>query len=365
MIIASLIFLLPLIAYSVQIILWYIQWIRTDDFVHQPSDDIALSLIIPFKDEAEHLPALIESLQQQTHTNWELILVNDHSEDDSVNKLQYLISTSNSHVRIIHSNANGKKAALLEGAQQAQYDYIVCSDADCTFHPNWLSVVASYIKQHHPDLLIGPVSIKPSKGLLGRFQRIDFTALQLSGAAAALHQHAIMCNGANLMCNKELYLQAYLQPQLASGDDMFLLEWMKQQKKTIHFVKSMEAIVETAPLPKWSDFLQQRARWAAKAPHYKDRQIILSGLLVSSVNVLLVLSLLGSFFSPLFWKLFAFYLSSKCLVDYILLKAGATTYKLKITLFEVIFWQILYPFYVIAVLLYPFFTKLQWKSRRI
>ncbi|MBR8538249.1 glycosyltransferase [Carboxylicivirga sediminis] len=365
MTVVFLIILLPLMAYSVQIVGWYLQWLKTNDYSPNSVSETGLSLIIPFKDEAVNLPALIASLKQQSHENWELILVNDHSKDDSTSLLTDLLADFKVEYRLINSTQEGKKAALLEGVRAAQYTTIVTTDADCTFHKEWLTTLASYHATHKPHLLIGPVRIKKSRGFHQRFQQVDFTALQLSGAGAALQQQAIMCNGANLLCSKENYLQAHLIPQVASGDDMFLLEWMKHHKKDIHYIKAPQAMVETAPLVGLHAFLQQRARWAAKAPHYKNKHIILSGLLVALVNIMLFASLAGSFFYPDFLKLLSLYLLFKCLSDYLLLKAGGNMYKLRITLFEVIFWQMFYPFYVITVLVYPLIVPLKWKSRTL
>ncbi|WP_439182058.1 glycosyltransferase [Carboxylicivirga taeanensis] len=357
--------LLPLFAYSVQIISWYVQWMRSHEYHAGQTSQKGISLIIPFKDEASNLPALLQSLEAQTYKNWELILVNDHSTDNGVAILEELLVSFKGPATIINSSQTGKKAALLEGAKQAQYPLLVTTDADCTFSSNWLSTLSAYAEKYSPDLLIGPVSLKKAKGFLQRFQQVDFTALQISGAAAALQQQAIMCNGANLLCSKDLYLKAHLQPNIASGDDMFLLEWMKSQHKSIHFIKSKAALVETAPVSQAKALLQQRARWAAKAPHYKDKRIVLTGAIVAAVNLVLILSFIGSWFIPELWKLWGIYLFIKCLVDYMLLKAGSDSYKLKITLFEVIFWQLLYPLYVITVLLFPLFFEVRWKGRSI
>ncbi len=365
MLLTSAILLIPLLAYSTQVIGWYLQWIQSDEFKAEHNGNQGLSVIIPFKDEAPNLPALLASLQKQTYDKWELILVNDQSSDNGLDIIHELLTTFTHPVRIINSKQAGKKAALLEGVQQAQYDLIVTTDADCTFHAEWLSSLSSYYTKHQPDLLFGPVGIIKKKGVLQRFQQVDFTALQVSGAAAALQQKPIMCNGANLMCNKTLYLQAHIQPAIASGDDMFLLEWMKQHNKSVQFIRSTKALVETQSCNGFKAFLQQRARWAAKAPHYKDRQIIFSGIVVTLVNVVLLSSLIVGFFIPQLLNVFGISILIKSLVDYMLIKAGSYDYKLRITLFEIVFWQLVYPFYVITVLLFPLFYTLQWKNRSI
>jgi glycosyltransferase involved in cell wall biosynthesis len=360
-----LLFLLPFVPYCVQIVSWYLTWINTTDYTARKSSDLALSVIIPFKDEAPNLKDLILSLNKQTYSNWDLLLINDHSEDESLSVVEQALENFKHPYKIIHSSGKGKKAALLEGIKVAVNPVIITTDSDCTFNADWLSTMASYYQQHSPDLLIGPVAIRKEKGLLSRFQRIDFTALQMSGGAAALKQEAIMCNGANLVCSKEDYLKANIQPEIASGDDMFLLEWMKKENKKIHFLKSTKALVETKAIHSLQKFMQQRARWAAKASKYKDRQIILSGLYVALSNLTLILSFVLSFCQPELLKAFVFLIVTKGLIDYMLLKGGSKIYGLSVRLLEIIAWQLLYPLYAFSVLCYPLFFKLQWKSREI
>ncbi len=331
----------------------------------QEMSHVGISLIIPFKDEIDNLPSLISSLENQSHANWELILVNDHSEDGSFELARSLIENSHLNAQLINSDSNGKKAALLTGVKSSTHPIIVTSDADCSYHPLWLINIANACESKQADLLILPVTIKRSKGWLNRFQQIDFAAVQLSGAAAALQGKAIMCNGANLACSKAAYLEAELQTRIASGDDMFLLEWMKQNNKKIDFIKTDKVLVETKGADTLKSFLHQRARWAAKAPHYKDKQIITIGIIVSSVNLVLIGSLMAGILAPTMWKIYGIVLFTKSICDYTLLKAGSNHYKFNISFLEVLFWQAIYPLYVLIVLVYPLFVKVIWKSRTI
>ncbi|MCG8580883.1 MAG: glycosyltransferase [Bacteroidales bacterium] len=359
------ILLVPLFIYAIKVIGWYLQWTKEDYFSAKDDNGGALSLVIPFKDEAHNLERLIKSLRAQTIKNWELILVNDHSSDNGALIAKELLNNCPFDFQIVNAENKGKKAALKQGIHLAKNDIIVTTDADCTFHPDWLKTLCSFYTSRDVDLVIAPVTIKRTTGLLSRFQQVDFAALQLSGAAAALQHKAIMCNGANIMFTKELYLKAQLQPHIASGDDMFLLEWMKRQNNNIAFVKAKQVLVETEPVNTYKEFLQQRARWAKKAPRYKDRQIITTGLIVSTVNLLLCAFLIGGFWLPYLWQILGVSMVVKSISDYMLLKSGSNDLNFNITLFEVLFLQLIYPIYVVSVLIYPAFNKIQWKSRNI
>ena len=326
---------------------------------------MALSLVIPFRDEAKNLNRLISSLKEQSYNNWELILVNDHSTDDGVKIVKDCINQFRVPVTMLNSSDYGKKKALLYGVHQANNEWIITSDADCTFHPEWLQTMASYQKSTHADLIIGPVRIEEKRGALSWFQRIDFTALQLSGAAAALNGKPIMCNGANLLFNKSLYLQTTLNPHIASGDDMFLLEWMKQNGKYVRFIKAKKAVIQTAPVGCIKDFLMQRARWAAKASAYRDKEILISGLLVSGLSFMLLSTLIIGIWQIQLLYVFGISIGVKSFVDYALLRLGKTFFNYKLSFASVVLLQVLYPIYVLSVLMFPLFFKIKWKARNI
>jgi len=360
------ILLLPILLYSFQVITWYIQWVKTEAFSSDgDSTKEGISLIVPFKDEAQNLPEFIQSLTKQNYEHWELILVDDHSTDDGAKLAASLLKETNIDFLIADAFGSGKKAALIHGAYHSQYSTIITTDADCTFHENWLSTMTNYFYKSKSDLLIGPVSIKKANGYIQRFQQIDFAALQITGGAAALNGKAIMCNGANLMCNREQYQIAQLKPEIASGDDMFLLEWMKRQKKKVSYLKSSSALVQTKALPSLIELLQQRARWATKAKHFSDKQILFTGFIVALTNFLIAVFLIGGFWYPVFYQLFGITFFIKSICDYMLLKAGSHDFNFRISLFELIYWQIHYPIYVLTVLLTPLFHPIKWKSRSI
>ncbi len=56
-------------------------------------------------------------------------------------------------------------------------------------------------------MIFGPVAYFPEKGLLNRFQSLEFSGLMASGAGAAMAGRPFMCNGANLAYRKEAFLK--------------------------------------------------------------------------------------------------------------------------------------------------------------
>ena len=325
-----------------------------------------ISVVVAYKDEQDNLPNLLSSLSQQNYTNWELILVDDYSEDEGLQVCKELVNSFPVGIQCItNSSGYGKKQALQAGAKIAKGELIVTSDADCSFDSDWLQTIASFYEEHNSDLIIAPVCLNNNASLLSTFQTYEFTALQITGGAAALNHSAIMLNGANLACKRDVYLNADLMNTIASGDDMFLLEWAKKQGKKVYYLKSPKSMVYTPSEPTFSKMLKQKSRWALKAKHYSDKNILVTGVLVSLVSLMQLVLLVAAFFNPFLGLVFISMLISKLLVDYRLLRAGSNLFGLIPCLRLLLFFQLLYPFYVFSVFVYPLFVPLTWKGRKI
>jgi hypothetical protein len=164
-----------------------------------------------------------------------------------------------------------------------------------------------------------------------------------------------MCNGANLSFTKEAYLnnEADLNFEIASGDDIFFLHSLKKQKTSkILWLESAEVIVKTAFSPTVGSFLEQRKRWISKSPAYVDQFSILLGI-VTFLTILLQVSLLAAgLFNHFFLLLFLITFLIKSVPDFLILLNTTVRYNRK----ELMNWflpvQAVYPFYVVAVVLY-------------
>ncbi|MBS2099531.1 glycosyltransferase [Carboxylicivirga linearis] len=353
--------------YLLQTEKWRRVWKKEPVFITENLDQPPfISVVVAYKDEQDNLPNLLSSLSQQIFTNWELILVDDYSEDEGLNVCKELVNRFPFSIRCLsNSSGQGKKQALQVGAQMAKGELLVTTDADCSFESNWLQTIASFYKKHNSDLIIAPVRLKNDSGLLSAFQAYEFTALQITGGAAALNHSPIMLNGANLGCKRDLYLNADLMNTIASGDDMFLLEWAKKQGKKVHYLKSPKSMVYTPSESTYSEVLRQKSRWALKAKYYSDKKILVTGALVSLLTLMQLVLLVTAFFNPFSAFVFVLLLVSKSVIDFRLLREGSYLFGLMPCLRLLLFFQLLYPFYVLSVFVYPLFVPLTWKGRKI
>jgi cellulose synthase/poly-beta-1,6-N-acetylglucosamine synthase-like glycosyltransferase len=194
----------------------------------------AISVLVPFRNEAENLPALLKALAAQTFpkSQLELLLIDDHSTDGGAELAANLAHQLGLNCRVLPL-ANGrpglppyKKGAITLGVEAATNPLIACTDADCLPHPQWLARMATpFALNAHLQMLCGPVAIAlplKSKNIFYHFQQTEFAMLVGLGAASlALHCPA-MCNGANLAYRHQAFLdvKGYAgNEHQPSGDD--------------------------------------------------------------------------------------------------------------------------------------------------
>ncbi len=117
-----------------------------------------LSIIIPFLNEEESLPELInwiERVMESHHYTYEVILIDDGSTDESWNQVCAL-RAKNPMIRGIKFQRNyGKSAALNEGFKAAQGEYVITMDADLQDSPDEIPELYSMIKEGHFDIISG------------------------------------------------------------------------------------------------------------------------------------------------------------------------------------------------------------------
>jgi glycosyltransferase involved in cell wall biosynthesis len=290
-----------LVLYAALLLYYRAAWQSVMDF--KPTNLSAqhtthISVIIPARNEAKNLPALLRSLLAQTYPThlFEVLIIDDHSTDDTasiINSYQY------QHIKYIPlrqyiaaTEINSyKKKAIETGISLSTGSLIVTTDADCYLSPNWLHTIASFYEQQHPAFIAAPVSINCSMRFIELFQALDFMVLQgITGASVHKKMHS-MCNGANMAYEKSAFIAVNGFEgidNIASGDDMLLMHKIyKRYPQRVLFLKSADAIVSTAPVKTIAGFFNQRIRWASKADKYDDKRIFWVLLLVYLLNVLL------------------------------------------------------------------------------
>ncbi len=332
---------------------------------HSPTKK-SISVIIPFRNESDNLPNLLESLKNQSDKeNMEYVFVDDHSTDNG----KELIKTSGLNYKLIElsDKEKGKKTAINKGVQHSPSDIIVTTDADCIHPKNWLKSIKNYFEDHNPDLLIMPVSYSNQPVSLTSFLGyFEFISLQIVGGSKALKHKPILSNGANLAFKKSIYSIHKTLPEIASGDDIFLLHHLKKEKADIRYLKSKEVLVKSKFPSSISSILNQRIRWAKKSTAVNDFNFSYLGSLILLINLSLLALLVFSIANITCFLLFLVLFISKLIADYRLLVASKDLFSTTIPFGFFTLCQLIYPIYFIFIALNLIFRRSQyWKDRKV
>ena len=367
--------------YTILIISLAIGFLKLNNFNNYfKVSETKFSVIIPFRNEAENLPNLLNSITELNYPKdfFEFIFVNDDSDDDSVEIIQQVLDTisikneiTRTDIIIIDNKRTSnspKKDAITTAIKQAKYNWIVTTDADCLLPKNWLISFDDFIQLKKPKMVVAPVNYQTKNSFLHRFQLLDFMSMQGTTIGGFGIGFPFMCNGANLAYKKEEFINLNGfegNNHIASGDDVFLFEkFLANDKNSVQFLKSKEAIVTTFPVNSWADLINQRVRWAAKTGNFKSIYVKLIGVLILLVNLSLLTSLFGAIFQLLsfkvLWLLFAF----KFIIDLFLFLPAITFFKQEKAFMQSYFLSsIVYPFFSIWVIYKSVFFKYNWKNR--
>jgi cellulose synthase/poly-beta-1,6-N-acetylglucosamine synthase-like glycosyltransferase len=230
----------------------------------------------------------------------------------------------------------------------------------------WLATISSFYKTCQPEMIIGLTDMCGGKGFFGRFQEVEFTGIVAAGAGAAAAGHPLYCNGSNLAFRRELF-NSFLDPmqrQVVSGDDtLFMLSVKEHHSRDIRLLKSQQSVVLTKGVAGPGEFFDQRRRWLSKSSRYGDSEIIITALLVL-MNTLSILLSLGLLVTGLNLWLFPVIYLGKTWVDKQLTGSLMRFYGKNLYWPEFLVFGLLYPFYVVWVVISGFFAGSTWKKRR-
>ena len=340
--------------------------------------DTSFSILVPFRNEAQYLPRLLESFSGLNYPSdkFEIIMINDASSDDSVSIIE---SFSQQHPKLnlavinnTEKSASPKKDAVHKGIKQAIHPWIITTDADCLVPETWLLTFDNKIKQGSFKMLVAPVTYLDQPRFIHKFQLLDFLSLQattmgLFGMADKGTVKPFLCNGANLCYKKQSFLEVdgfEGNEHLASGDDVFLLEKMYQKfGDEVGFLKSKKAIVHTSSKNTFSELINQRVRWASKTMAFENTLAKIMGLLVFLTNLTMILMLFMALTARISWFEFGLLFLLKFNIDFVLLLKASTFFEQKDIMKSYVLTSLIFPFYTLLISLLSLKKGYTWKGR--
>jgi biofilm PGA synthesis N-glycosyltransferase PgaC len=363
--------IIPLfILYSILIIYYWQTWKAIPEYKAVPGPgETKISVIIPARNEEKNIGTLLSSLEVQQYPQplTQVIVINDHSED----RTQQIVRQHNVQLLELNSDVQNsyKKKAIETGIAAAQGDLIITTDADCQSANTWLNTIASFQQETKAVFIAAPVDIACGSRMVEMFQSLDFMILQGITGAVVHKKYMTMCNGANLAYEKKVFAEVNGfsgVDHIASGDDMLLMYkiWQKYPDKVL-YLKSRDAIVSTQPVKTWSEFFNQRIRWASKARQYEDKRILPVLVLVYLFNLSFLVLLIAGFWDFRYWIAIAALWLAKTAVELPFIISLAGFFRKEWTVKWFFFFQPLHIAYTIIAGFLGQLGKYSWKGRRV
>ena len=327
----------------------------------------SFSIVISARNEAGFIRQCLQSIINQNYNseNFEIIVINDHSTDDTLEILsQFNILHSTFNISIINladfDKIDNKKQAITKGIEQAKFDYIILTDADCTRGNNWLKTINQFINISNAKMVYAPVEFA-AKNIFEKLQALEFAGLVGVGAAAMELKYPNMCSAANLIFEKKVFFEVngYADNMhVISGDDEFLMHKIfKKYPNQVQFLHQKEAIVLTGANGTLSQLTEQRKRWVSKSTKYENRYITLILIMAYFYNMSMVVNLFIDWHLALNQIIFKTLIEGIFLVT-ILKLFGKTKLILLLPLAE-----IFHVLYVIIIGIWANFGTYNWKGR--
>jgi len=243
-----------------------------------------VSILVCAHDEEENLKELIPLLlNQQYGAPFEIIIVNDRSNDGTYDLLLELTKAHN-NLRMVNivakpDHVNSKKYAITLGIKAAKHEWILLTDADC--RPASLQWIHRMSSKFNParEIVVGYSPYNKEPGFLNLFIRFEtlFTAIQY--ITFAWLGNPYMGVGRNLAYRKTLFLKNKGFDDFSAttgGDDDLFVNRHATQKNTAVMVGT-DALVYSIPKKTWKSFFEQKVRHLAAGKRYKFSHKVLLG----------------------------------------------------------------------------------------
>ncbi len=349
-------------------------WHNLTYFIPKKSDpQTKVSIIVAARDEEANINKTIDDLIAQTYPKvlTEIIIIDDHSTDSTA---EIVLSYAGKNVRLIKLNEDRalnsyKKKAIQTAIGTCSGDLIVTTDADCRMGENWLATIVQLFEQKKYKMISSPVAYFQEKSLFERLQSLEFLYLIGLGASTIGNKQPSTCNGANLAYEKSTFYEVggfQGIDDLASGDDELLLHKIAAKyPERIGFLKNREAIVYTHAKENLSAFIQQRRRWASKSTRYKNKGIIVLGVLIWIFNLSILSNFITGLFIPGFITITFYQLLVKMVLESLFLWDVTGFAKRRSLLILIPVLNVLHILYMVYIGIAGNSGKYNWKGRMV
>lgn len=262
---------------GIQVLYWLIFLLSFRKKPLSPQTDSipGISVIVCAHDEEANLRQLVPRLLLQDHPDFEVIIVEDRSNDGSYD---FLLGATKLDERLkmvkVTSKPNhipGKKYALTLGIRAAKHDIVLLTDADCRPEDNsWVRTMAAHFNEGI-TIVTGISTYQSKPGLLNAFIRFETWMTAILYTSLTRLGVPYMGVGRNLAYRKQLFLDSkgfHSHLSVVGGDDdLFVNEHARKGNTTI--AEGISSLTHSIPKDTFSEFMKQKVRHLSAGRQYR------------------------------------------------------------------------------------------------
>lgn len=253
---------------------------------------VPVSIIIAARDESDNLYENLPMILSQDYPEFEVIVVNHQSIDDS-NWLLIAFQQQYKNLRVIDIPRNkhlraGKKFPITMAIKGAKYEHFLLTDADCKpASYQWLKKMAgSFTSSKQIVIGYGPFTNK--KGFLNKLIRFDAAWIGVNYLSMALAKLPYMGVGRNLGYTKTVFNSVSgfkSHYALPSGDDDLFIQQAAQKSNYVVNIDP-DTFCYSPAAPSWNRWVRQKSRHYSTSNQYKVIKKLLLGIYPVSLLLL-------------------------------------------------------------------------------
>lgn len=251
--------------------------------------NIPVSVVVCARNEEANLKVLIPLLLEQDYPEFELLLINDASTDDSL-QIMKDFEQQHENIKVVDVAANdaflsSKKYALTLGIKASKYDFLLFTDADCRpISPQWIKTMSSHFT-NSKSIIIGYGAYNKIKGkFLNKLIRFETVLTAMQYFSFAKLGMPYMAVGRNLAYRKDVFFSTNgftSHMQIQSGDDdLFIKEAANAKNTALSYTNNSFTISQ--PKTRLKDWFNQKRRHIQTANYYTSHFKFLLGLFYTS-----------------------------------------------------------------------------------
>lgn len=192
-----------------------------------------ISICLPTYNRVDLLPDVIESVIDQTHKDWELIICDDGSTDSSSQILNFY--AQNKNIKVIYTPHKGISHARKTAYNASSGDFIAVVDSDTPMHPNKLKESLAYLKKTKSDIVYTGAMAVFDREVVGEFYPEDINEV-IKDPKDILKPNQVVPNY-TILAKRECFEGAYRDEFTVNDDLWTIYYWVKKGYKFAYLKK--------------------------------------------------------------------------------------------------------------------------------